>query len=51
MYLDTSNDAPFLNEVNEGSSIIRFLVQGLVKQDHTRNVFGNRLKLEKNYSA
>lgn len=38
-YLDTGNDVNLVKDVNERSSIIGLLVEGLLVQDDTRDVF------------
>lgn len=39
--LDSRNDVTLLQEVDERGSIVGLLVQGLVKQDHARNVLAD----------
>lgn len=39
IYLDAGNDATLFQQLNEGGAIVGLLVQSLVEEDHTRNVF------------
>lgn len=45
--LDTGDYVALLQEVDEGSSVVGLLVQGLVEQDNTRNVLADDILFKK----